>query len=56
MWVLELCKEGRGGSGIKSGEEWRLKRGVYESGVWGCFLPFSEGRGIFSCVCFSLPD
>jgi len=30
MWFLELCKEGRGGSGIKSGEggveTWSLRK------------------------------
>ncbi len=33
-----------------------LKGGVCESGVFEWFLSFSVGRGVFSCVCFSLPD
>lgn len=33
-----------------------LKGGVCESGVFEWFLSFSVGKGVFSCVCFSLPD
>ena len=49
----------QGGPWRKWNKEWGgvgLKGGVCESGVLGWFLSFSVGRGVFSCVCFSLPD
>ena len=53
MWVLELCKEGRGGSGIKSGEGWGVERWSLRKWCFGMVFVFFCGKGrFFLCLFF----